>query len=224
MGLLVEGKWQDKWYDTKSTGGRFKRQKSSFRNWITADGSSGFKAEAGRYRLYVSLACPWAHRALILRKLKGLEDMIPVSIVHWHMASEGWEFREEDGATAEPLYGFTRLHELYTKADPAYTGRVTVPVLWDTKTETIVSNESSEIIRMLNSAFDGLGAKPGDYYPEELREEIDAVNETVYHKINNGVMPSLKPTGPAISGWAGRPAAGRWPGGPFSTRRARRIM
>ena len=190
MGLLVEGKWQDKWYDTKSTGGRFKRQKSSFRNWITADGSSGFKAEAGRYRLYVSLACPWAHRALILRKLKGLEDMIPVSIVHWHMASEGWEFREEDGATAEPLYGFTRLHELYTKADPAYTGRVTVPVLWDTKTETIVSNESSEIIRMLNSAFDGLGAKPGDYYPEELREEIDAVNETVYHKINNGVYKS----------------------------------
>jgi putative glutathione S-transferase len=187
MGLLVDGVWHDKWYDTKSTGGRFKRQESSFRDWVTADGASGFKAEPGRYRLYVSLACPWAHRTLIFRKLKGLEEMIPVSIVHWHMGSEGWEFREEDGATAEPLYGFTRLHELYTKADPAYTGRVTVPVLWDTKKETIVSNESAEIIRMLNSAFDEAGAKPGDFYPEALRGEIDAVNEEVYHKVNNGV-------------------------------------
>ncbi|MEJ1995082.1 MAG: glutathione S-transferase family protein [Limibacillus sp.] len=187
MGLLVDGVWHDKWYDTKSTGGRFKRQESSFRDWVTADGASGFKAEPGRYRLYVSLACPWAHRTLIFRKLKGLEEMIPVSIVHWYMGSEGWEFREEDGATAEPLYGFTRLHELYTKADPAYTGRVTVPVLWDTKKETIVSNESAEIIRMLNSAFDEAGAKPGDFYPEALRGEIDAVNEEVYHKVNNGV-------------------------------------
>ena len=187
MGLLVEGVWHDKWYDTKSTGGRFKRQESSFRDWVTADGSSGFKAEPGRYRLYVSLACPWAHRALIFRKLKGLEDMIPVTVVHWHMASEGWEFRAEDGADAEPLYGFTRMHELYTKAKSDYTGRVTVPVLWDTKTETIVSNESAEIIRMLNTAFDGVGAKPGDYYPEALRQEIDAVNEEVYHKVNNGV-------------------------------------
>lgn len=187
MGLLVDGVWHDKWYDTKSTGGRFKRQESSFRDWVTADGASGFKAEPGRYRLYVSLACPWAHRTLIFRKLKGLEEMIPVSVVHWYMGSEGWEFREEDGATAEPLYGFTRLHELYTKADPAYTGRVTVPVLWDTKKETIVSNESAEIIRMLNSAFDEAGAKPGDFYPEALREEIDAVNEEVYHKVNNGV-------------------------------------
>ncbi|WP_455372250.1 glutathione S-transferase family protein [Limibacillus halophilus] len=187
MGLLVDGVWQDKWYDTKSSGGRFKRQDSSFRNWITADGSSGFPAEAGRYRLYVSLACPWAHRTLIFRKLKGLEEMIPVTVVHWHMGSQGWEFREEDGADAEPNYGFQRLYELYQKADPNYTGRVTVPVLWDEKEETIVSNESAEIIRMLNSAFDGIGAKPGDYYPEALREEIDAINAKVYSKVNNGV-------------------------------------
>ncbi len=187
MGLLVDGVWQDKWYDTKSSGGRFKRQDSSFRNWITADGSSGFPAEAGRYRLYVSLACPWAHRTLIFRKLKGLEEMIPVTVVHWHMGSQGWEFREEDGADAEPNYGFQRLYELYQKADPNYTGRVTVPVLWDEKEETIVSNESAEIIRMLNSAFDGIGAKPGDYYPEVLREEIDAINAEVYSKVNNGV-------------------------------------
>jgi putative glutathione S-transferase len=187
MGLLVDGVWQDKWYDTKSSGGRFKRQDSSFRNWITADGSSGFPAEAGRYRLYVSLACPWAHRTLIFRKLKGLEKMIPVTVVHWHMGSQGWEFREEDGADAEPNYGFQRLYELYQKADPNYTGRVTVPVLWDEKEETIVSNESAEIIRMLNSAFDGIGAKPGDYYPEALREEIDAINAKVYSKVNNGV-------------------------------------
>jgi putative glutathione S-transferase len=187
MGLLVDGVWQDKWYDTKSSGGRFKRQDSSFRNWITADGSSGFPAEAGRYRLYVSLACPWAHRTLIFRKLKGLEKMIPVTVVHWHMGSQGWEFREEDGADAEPNYGFQRLYELYQKADPNYTGRVTVPVLWDEKAETIVSNESAEIIRMLNSAFDGIGAKPGDYYPEALREEIDAINAKVYSKVNNGV-------------------------------------
>ncbi len=187
MGLLVDGVWQDKWYDTKSSGGRFKRQDSSFRNWITADGSSGFPAEAGRYRLYVSLACPWAHRTLIFRKLKGLEEMIPVTVVHWHMGSQGWEFREEDGADAEPNYGFQRLYELYQKADPNYTGRVTVPVLWDEKAETIVSNESAEIIRMLNSAFDGIGAKPGDYYPEALREEIDAINAEVYSKVNNGV-------------------------------------
>jgi putative glutathione S-transferase len=187
MGLLVDGVWQDKWYDTKSSGGRFKRQDSSFRNWITADGSSGFPAEAGRYRLYVSLACPWAHRTLIFRKLKGLEEMIPVTVVHGHMGSQGWEFREEDGADAEPNYGFQRLYELYQKADPNYTGRVTVPVLWDEKAETIVSNESAEIIRMLNSAFDGIGAKPGDYYPEALREEIDAINAKVYSKVNNGV-------------------------------------
>jgi putative glutathione S-transferase len=187
MGLLVDGVWQDKWYDTKSSGGRFKRQDSSFRNWITADGSSGFPAEAGRYRLYVSLACPWAHRTLIFRKLKGLEKMIPVTVVHWHMGSQGWEFREEDGADAEPNYGFQRLYELYQKADPSYTGRVTVPVLWDEKEETIVSNESAEIIRMLNSAFDGIGAKPGDYYPEALRGEIDAVNAEIYSKVNNGV-------------------------------------
>jgi len=187
MGLLIDGVWHDKWYDTKSSGGRFKRQESAFRNWVTADGSSGFKAEPGRYRLYVSLACPWAHRTLIFRKLKGLEELIPVSIVHWHMGAEGWEFREEDGATAEPLFGFSRLHQLYTKADPTYTGRVTVPVLWDEKQETIVSNESAEIIRMLNSAFDQAGAKLGDYYPEALRAEIDAVNEEVYHKVNNGV-------------------------------------
>ncbi len=194
MGLLVDGKWQDKWYDTKSTGGRFKRSESQFRNWVTADGSAGpsgdggFPAESGRYHLYVSLACPWAHRTLVMRALKGLQDHIGVSVVHPHMLENGWELRDDfDGATGDPLHGFSKLYELYLKADDNYTGRVTVPVLWDRQRGTIVSNESADIIRMLNSSFDGLGATPGDYYPRALRAEIDSINEGVYHDVNNGV-------------------------------------
>lgn len=194
MGLLIDGKWADKWYDTKSTGGRFERKESAFRNWITADGSAGpsgeggFKAEPGRYHLYVSLACPWAHRTLIFRTLKGLEDMIDVSAVSPLMKENGWTFRDDfPGVTPDPIHGAEFAHQLYTAADPAYTGRVTVPILWDKKKGTIVSNESAEIIRMFNSAFDGVGAKPGDYYPKPLRAEIDAVNKRVYDTVNNGV-------------------------------------
>ena len=193
MGLLVNGKWQDKWYDTGKTGGKFKREDAAFRNWVTADGSpgpsgdGGFKAEAGRYHLYVSLACPWAHRTLIFRQLKGLEDAITVSVVHWHMAENGWEFREGPGCTQDTVNGARFLHEIYTRAKPDYTGRVTVPVLWDKQRNTIVSNESSEIIRMLNSAFDGIAKSNADYYPEALRSEIDAVNDLVYNNVNNGV-------------------------------------
>ncbi len=187
MGLLVDGKWQDQWYDTKTTGGQFKRQDSQFRNWITADGSSGFAAEAGRYHLYVSLACPWAHRTLILRRLKGLEDMISVSVVNPHMGSHGWTFEPGPGVVADDVNGARRMYEVYLKAAPHYTGRVTVPVLWDKQTQTIVNNESAEIIRMLNSAFDGIGARPGDYYPVELRGEIDSLNDWIYDSVNNGV-------------------------------------
>ena len=193
MGLLVDGRWQDSWYDTGSTGGRFVRKDSAFRSWVTPDGSpgpsgsGGFPAEAGRYHLYVSLACPWAHRTLIMRRLKGLEGMIDVSVVHWHMGEQGWTFRQGPGATGDRLYGLDCLHQLYTKAQPDHSGRVTVPVLWDRARRTIVSNESSEIIRMLTSAFDGLGATPGDYWPEALRDEIEAVNGRVYPTVNNGV-------------------------------------
>jgi len=183
MGLLVDGVWQDAWYDTKKTKGRFERSESRFRDWITADGSSGFPAEAGRYHLYVAYACPWAHRTLIFRALKGLEDMISVSVVEPLMLENGWTFAEGADSVNASRY----LYEVYLKADPNYSGRVTVPVLWDKKTGTVVSNESAEIIRMLNSAFDGLGAAPGDYYPEPLRTEIDAVNDRVYHTVNNGV-------------------------------------
>jgi putative glutathione S-transferase len=192
MGKLVEGVWRDIWYDTKSTGGKFVRANSKFRNWITADGANApsgeaFKAEIGRYHLYVSYACPWAHRTLIARKLKGLEDMIGVSVVNHFMGAQGWTFHEGDGVIPDPVLDAEFLHELYTAADLRFSGRVTVPVLWDKKTGTIVSNESSEIIRMFNSAFDHLGAKPGDFYPEALRDEIDEVNERVYHTVNNGV-------------------------------------
>lgn len=193
MGLLVSGEWQDKWYDTKETDGRFVRQESKFRDWVTADGkpvegaTRGFKAEPGRYHLYVSYACPWAHRTLIYRKLKKLEDVISYSVVHHFMGENGWTFVEEDCATGDTLYGKEFLHQIYTKADPEFTGRVTVPVLWDKKTETIVSNESSEIIRMLNSAFDAWGDASVDLYPAHLRREIDAINDRVYPSINNGV-------------------------------------
>ena len=196
MGLLVDGKWQDQWYDTKKTGGRFERSASQFRNWVTSDGSpgpsgsGGFEAEPGRYHLYVSLACPWAHRTLIFRKLKGLEGMIDVSVVHWHMADEGWTFATDEAATGDRLHGSNRLHELYTRAKPDYSGRVTVPVVWDKQRETVASNESAEIIRMFNTAFDEVGAEPGDYYPKRLRGEIDAVNQRVYDTVNNGVYKS----------------------------------
>ncbi len=193
MGQLVDGKWEDVWYDTKSTKGKFVRQSAAFRNWITAsgepgpDGEGGFQAELGRYHLYVSLACPWAHRTLIFRKLKGLEEAISVSVVNAYMGAEGWTFEPGDGVVADGVNNVSRLHEVYTLADANYTGRVTVPVLWDKKKKTIVSNESAEIIRMLNSAFDDVGAQPGDYYPEELRDEIDSLNSTIYSNINNGV-------------------------------------
>ncbi len=193
MGLLVEGEWVDRWYDTVSTGGRFLREDAQFRNWITADGApgpsgeGGFAAEPGRYHLYVSLACPWAHRTLIFRRLKGLEAMIGVSVVHWHMGDRGWTFERGPGATGDRLYGHCFLYELYRRARPDYTGRVTVPVLWDRERETIVSNESSEIVRMFNAAFDGIGARAGDYRPARLRGEIEAINARVYDTVNNGV-------------------------------------
>ncbi|EKV32630.1 Glutathione S-transferase, omega [Caenispirillum salinarum AK4] len=179
MGLLIDGQWHDQWYDTKSTGGRFKRQESAFRDRI---GTDRFPAEAGRYHLYVSLACPWAHRTLIFRALKGLEEAISVSVVDPLMLDNGWEF----GEGGDPLYGLSYLREIYTRADPHYTGRVTVPVLWDREGETIVNNESAELIRMLNADFGALASGP-DFYPEALRGEIDAVNARVYDAINNGV-------------------------------------
>ena len=194
MGLLVDGQWHDKWYDTDSTGGEFKRSESQFRNFITADGSAGstgkggFKAEAGRYHLYVCLACPWAHRTLIFRALKGLENMIDVSVVDYFMGESGWTFdQEHDDIVSDDLYGLDYLYELYIKANDNYSGRVTVPVLWDKQQDTIVSNESADIIRMLNSAFDDIGAKPGDYYPNDLHHKIDEINKRVYSDINNGV-------------------------------------
>ena len=193
MGLLQNGKWVDQWYDTKSTGGRFRRSAAQFRNWITPDGSAGpsgtdgFVAEAGRYHLYISHACPWAHRTAIFRKLKGLEKTISLSVVHWYMAENGWTFEPDTGVIADPIHDAMFLHQIYTTALPDYSGRVTVPVLWDKKRKTIVSNESSEIIRMFNSAFDHLGALEGDFYPSDQREEIDAINNRIYRDINNGV-------------------------------------
>lgn len=197
MGLLVDGVWHDQWYDTKETGGRFVRSDSQFRNWITPDGSAGptgtggFKAEPNRYHLYVCYACPWAHRTLIYRSLKGLSSMIDVSFVHWFMADKGWSFETDDaGIVGDKLGNAAFLYEVYLRAEPAYSGRVTVPVLWDTQTQSIVSNESSEIIRMFNSAFDGVGAQSGDYYPEPLRGEIDHLNARIYNTLNNGVYRS----------------------------------
>lgn len=193
MGLLIDGVWTDKWYDTSKTGGRFERQASSFRRWITPDGrpgpdgNPGLPAEKGRYHLYVSYACPWAHRTLIMRALKGLEEMIDVSVVHWRMLENGWTFEEGPGVVPDPVIGADFLHQIYTLSDPGYTGRVTVPVLFDTRDQTIVNNESSEIIRMFNTAFDGLGARPGDLEPAELRDEIDRINDRVYKTVNNGV-------------------------------------
>ncbi|MDX1442621.1 MAG: glutathione S-transferase family protein [Gammaproteobacteria bacterium] len=187
MGLLVDGKWQDKWYDTDKHGGKFKREDAGFRDWIRADGSSRYSPEAGRYHLYISLACPWAHRTLIFLALKGLQDVITVDVVDWYMGEHGWTFRQRDGATGDSLHGKDYLHEIYTMAKPDYTGRVTTPTLWDRETETIVSNESADIIRMFNSEFEEFAKNDIDLYPEALRDDIDAVNEDVYHNINNGV-------------------------------------
>ena len=193
MGLLQNGQWVDQWYDTESTGGRFVRKLPQFRSWITADGSAGptgdagFNAEAGRYHLYVSHACPWAHRTLIFRSLKGLEEMISVSVVHWFMADKGWTFQAGEGVVPDTINNAEFVHQIYTAAMSDYSGRVTVPVLWDKKNNTIVSNESPEIIRMFNSAFDKVGAKAGDYYPQALRAEIDSLNERIYESVNNGV-------------------------------------
>ncbi len=193
MGLLVEGKWQSdagKWADSK---GRMQRPDSTLRNWITPDGSpgptgrGGFKAEAGRYHLYIARACPWAHRTAIFRELKGLQEMIGLSVTHWLMLENGWTFAPAPGVIPDTVNNARFLYELYAKSEPGYSGRVTVPVLWDKKTSRIVNNESADVIRMLNSAFDGIGAKPGDYYPEDLRAEIDAVNKRIYDTLNNGV-------------------------------------
>lgn len=197
MGLLVDGVWHDTWYDTKSTGGAFKRSAAQFRNWITADGSAGpsgrdgFKAESGRYHLYVSMACPWAHRTLIFRELKDLTNHISISVVHPDMLDKGWSFELDDkGATGDTLMSKDFAHQIYTAADPNYSGRVTVPILWDKHQNTIVSNESSEIIRMFNSAFDGITGNTLDFWPEELREPIETVNDRIYNTINNGVYKS----------------------------------
>ena len=191
MGLLQNGQWVDKWYDTKSSGGEFKRQDSRIRNWITTDGSAGptgsagFAAEKGRYHLYVSVTCPWAHRTLIFRAIKGLEDYIDVTSVHPMMLENGWEF--DKGDHADPLYDLDFMYQLYLKSDQSYEGRVTVPALWDKQTETIVSNESAEIIRMFNNAFNHLTGNTQDYYPEPLQEQIDEINDRIYSTVNNGV-------------------------------------
>ena len=194
MGQLVEGRWSTEWYDTKKTGGAFVRGESGYRNWITPDGSAGptgeggFPAEAGRYHLYVSYACPWAHRTLVFLALKGLENLISVSVVSPKMPDEtGWSFKTDEGSTGDALYGSDYLYNIYQRANPNYTGRVTVPVLWDKQRQTIVSNESSEIIRMFNSAFSGLTGNDEDYYPEALRPRIDEINKRVYDTVNNGV-------------------------------------
>jgi putative glutathione S-transferase len=192
MGYAEDGVWNSGWYDTKASGGRFLRSNAQFRNWITPDGApgpsgeGGFAAEAGRYHLYVSLACPWAHRTLIYRVLKGLTGQISVSVTNWVMAEAGWTFAPAEGVVPDPQ-GASTVFDVYRRAVPRYSGRVTVPVLWDKRRETIVNNESSEIIRMLGGAFDGVGARPGDYYPPALREEIDALNARIYDTVNNGV-------------------------------------
>lgn len=188
MGLLINGEWKDQWYDTKSTGGRFQRSESQFRNWITGDASSEFSAEPDRYHLYIAYACPWAHRALIFRRLKSLESIISLSVVHPLMKENGWTFHTDfPGATGDTIFQKSYLYEIYLEADTNYTGRVTVPCLWDRNKNTIVSNESADLIRMFNTAFNGLTGNMLDFYPESLQSQIDAVNEKVYHAINNGV-------------------------------------
>ncbi|MBB5514990.1 putative glutathione S-transferase [Rubricella aquisinus] len=197
MGQLIDGKWHTGWIDTKKSGGKFERSAAAFRNWITADGSpgpsgeGGFAAESGRYHLYVSYACPWAHRTLIFRALKGLEEHISISVVHPDMFDDGWTFDDSfPGATGDTLMGKAFARDIYLEAMPDMSGRVTVPILWDKKRHTIVSNESSEIIRMFNSAFDGITGDTQDFWPEELRDEIEAVNDRIYPGLNNGVYRS----------------------------------
>lgn len=197
MGLLIDGQWHDTWYDTKESGGAFKRTEANFRNWITADGSAGptgeagFKAEAGRYHLYVSHACPWAHRALIFRTLKGLDALIDVSVVHPDMLNDGWTFEtDSDGATGDRQFGLPFARDIYTRAVPDFTGRVTVPILWDKERSTIVSNESSEIIRMMNSAFDTITGNTDDLWPADLHDGIETLNARIYDTLNNGVYKS----------------------------------
>ncbi len=193
MGMLLDGEWQDVWYDTDGNEGRFVRESARFRHWVTADGSagpsgdSGYSAEPGRYHLYVSLACPWAHRTLIVRSLKGLDDFIDVSVVSPLMLEQGWTFNEAEGSSGDRVHGHQFHREVYTRANPNYTGRVTVPVLWDRHQDTIVSNESADIIRMLNSAFDKLTGNSLDLFPEKLRPEIERWNERIYPAVNNGV-------------------------------------
>jgi putative glutathione S-transferase len=189
MGLLVNGQWQDKWYDTKKSDGEFIREDSQYRHWLSTDGGdNGFIAEANRYHLYVSLACPWAHRTLIFRKLKKLENLISVSIVHPHMLDKGWSLDDGfDGATGDALYDSEFLYEIYTRDNTNYSGRVTVPILWDKKQGRIVNNESEDIIRIFNSAFNHLTNDHSDFYPAAYRDQIDEVNEKIYHHINNGV-------------------------------------
>jgi glutathionyl-hydroquinone reductase len=198
MGVLIDGVWQEQEPEVakaepERASGRYERAGTTFRNWVTPDGrpgptgSDGFSAAPGRYHLYVSLACPWAHRTLIMRALKGLEQIVPVSVTHWLMAEQGWTFSPGEGVIPDPLFNSRYVHEIYARADTHYTGRASVPVLWDQHTQTIVNNESSELIRMFNSAFDAVGARPGDYYPKELREEIDALNARIYGTVNNGV-------------------------------------
>ncbi|WP_444958643.1 glutathione S-transferase family protein [Microbulbifer sp. ZKSA002] len=193
MGLLVNGQWHDQWYDTENSGGSFKREAAQLRNWVTADGSSGpsgdsgFKAVSGRYHLYVSLACPWAHRTLIFRKLKKLEDHIDVSVVSPDMLDQGWSFNVDEGSSGDTLFSYQFMHQVYTRNKSDYSGRVTVPVLWDKQKNCIVSNESSEIIRMFNSAFNTITGDTQDFFPEEKQQDIDTINQLVYENINNGV-------------------------------------
>ncbi len=193
MGQLVDGKWSTEWYDTSKSGGKFVRSVAAFRNWITPDGSAGptgiggYTPESGRYHLYVSAACPWAHRTLIFRNLKQLDDHISVDFVHPEMLDDGWTFETDGIAKGDSLFGTQFLRDIYLRAKPDMTGRVTVPILWDKKTDTIVSNESSEIIRMFNSAFNDLTGNRDDYYPENLHTKIDALNERIYKDVNNGV-------------------------------------
>tara|TARA_R110002094_G_scaffold71694_1_gene80234 strand:+ start:1742 stop:2731 length:990 start_codon:yes stop_codon:yes gene_type:complete len=194
MGVLVDGEWQNTWYDTSASGGKFERSAAKFRNWVTEDGSAGisgeagFPAQSGRYHLYVSYACPWAHRVLIFRTLKGLQDHISVSVVHPDMLEDGWTFDTDfNGATGDTLAGGKYARDIYLKAAPKFSGRATVPILWDIQKNTIVSNESSEIIRMFNSAFDTVTGNEDDYWPLALRDQIEALNDRIYNTVNNGV-------------------------------------
>ncbi|MGE4368701.1 MAG: glutathione S-transferase family protein [Burkholderiaceae bacterium] len=204
MGLLVDGQWKDAWYDTESTGGKFVRSDAQFRHWVTPDGAAGptgeggFAAEPGRYHLYVSLACPWAHRTLIYRAIKGLADMISVSVVNPFMGENGWTFDPGPGVAPDSIGNARYLYQVYLRAKPGYSGRVTVPVLWDKKRSAIVSNESADIIRMFNSAFDAVGARPGNFVPEPLRRDIDALNRLVYDTVNNGVYKAGFATDQAV--------------------------